>query len=134
MRLGQLARKFDVPIQEMISYLQEEDPSLSGLHPNISLSPEEENLLAKQFDPNYGVVPEKTAAVVPEPEADDEPQLKEIKVEEQIEEVVQDEAEIEEEESKPEETAEAEPDVEIEESTAPVVEEPAAQEKQEKNH
>lgn len=132
MRLGQLARKYDVPIQEMISYLQEEDPTLSGLHPNISLSSEEENLLAKEFDPNYGVVPEKAAAVVSEPEMDDKPQTKEAEFQEQIEEVVQGEAQIEEEESSPKETAEAAPDVEIEMSTAPAVEEPTAQEKQEK--
>lgn len=124
MRLGQLARKFDVPIQEMISYLQEEDPSLDSLHPNISLSAENEALLAKEFDPNYGVIPQEIQEEVIAPEVEAKPTTKEVEVAE-VEEEVEEEAQSEEEESAAEESVPLA-------SAAPAEEEPTVPEKEEK--
>ena len=50
MRLGQLARKYDVTLQEIISYLKELEPSHDTLHHNSKLSEQTITLLAKRFD------------------------------------------------------------------------------------
>ncbi|MEQ9301022.1 MAG: hypothetical protein RIF33_20780 [Cyclobacteriaceae bacterium] len=136
MRLGQLARKLDVPIQEMISYLQEANPTLDGIHPNASLSQETEALLAEEFDPNYGIVPEEIEEVVVAPKVEVETPTEEVieavEVEEQAEEVEAfiGEEQAEEVEIVPEETLE--PEAVVEEPPAPVVEKPAAPAKPEK--
>lgn len=49
MRLGQLARKYDVSSQQIIDYLQETAPELTGLHPNTKLEAKTEELLAERF-------------------------------------------------------------------------------------
>jgi hypothetical protein len=50
MRLGQLARKYDVSTQEIISYLKRIDPTNGTIHPNAKLDEHTEQLVAKHFD------------------------------------------------------------------------------------
>ena len=50
MRLGQLARKYDIPLQEIISYLKELEPPNESLHSNSKLSKQTEALVAKRFE------------------------------------------------------------------------------------
>ncbi|MEP5612574.1 MAG: hypothetical protein ABJP45_10010 [Cyclobacteriaceae bacterium] len=50
MRLGQLARKYDVSLQEVISYLNELAPASSELHSNSKLDEKTETLIAKRFE------------------------------------------------------------------------------------
>lgn len=140
MRLGQLARKLDVPIQEMISYLQEADTTLEKIHPNAGLSQETEALLAEEFDPNYGIVPEEIEEVVVVAEVETKAQSEEVveaaEGEEQVEEneAVIDEEQAEEVEIVPEEILEpeTEPEAVVEEPPAPAIEKPAAPIKPEK--
>ncbi|MEP1096401.1 MAG: hypothetical protein ABJG78_14890 [Cyclobacteriaceae bacterium] len=50
MRLGQLARKYDVSLQEVISYLNEVEPDHKELHSNSKLTEETEALISKRFE------------------------------------------------------------------------------------
>lgn len=50
MRLGQLARKYDVSQQQIISYLNEIEPLNESLHSNSKLSKQTEALVAKRFE------------------------------------------------------------------------------------
>ena len=60
MRIGQLARKYEVPVQEIISYLEERSLEGQSYHPNAKLeAPVERELLS-----HFGVVVEEEA---PEP-------------------------------------------------------------------
>ncbi len=58
MRIGQLARKLDLPIQEIITCLEATGENLKGLHANTSLTEEQEDMLLREFDPNYSDNPE----------------------------------------------------------------------------
>lgn len=76
MRLGQFARKIDVPLQKVISYLDEAEAS--GLHANSSLTPEMEQRLMAIFAPDADHVPPMTtreAAPTP-PQKLTEPEVK----------------------------------------------------------
>ena len=61
MRLGQLARKYDVSPQEIISYLMEIAPGYHDLHHNSKLDVQTKSLVAKRFDD-----PEKLRDKAPE--------------------------------------------------------------------
>jgi len=50
MRLGQLARKYDVSQQQIISFLKEIEPTLDTLHSNSKLNEQTEALVAKRFE------------------------------------------------------------------------------------
>jgi hypothetical protein len=50
MRLGQLARKYDVSLQEIISYLNEIDPKNESLHHNSKLDEQIELMVIEHFD------------------------------------------------------------------------------------
>ena len=50
MRLGQLARKYDVSTQEIVSYLKKMDPTNGTIHPNAKLDERTEQLLVAHFD------------------------------------------------------------------------------------
>lgn len=68
MRIGQLARKYDIPVQEIISYLEERSLEGQPYHPNAKLEePVELELLS-----HFGVVVEEE---VPEPEPEEEAKL-----------------------------------------------------------
>lgn len=49
MRLGQLARKYNVSLQEVISYLKETEPAYETLHHNSKLNEQIISLIAKRF-------------------------------------------------------------------------------------
>ena len=50
MRLGQLARKYDVKVQEIISFLEENASTAETIHPNSKLDDEASALVAEHFD------------------------------------------------------------------------------------
>ncbi|MDA0195573.1 MAG: hypothetical protein O2887_12880 [Bacteroidetes bacterium] len=50
MRIGQVARRYDVPIKEIISYLNDIEPTLDALHPNTKLSEQTKTLVANRFE------------------------------------------------------------------------------------
>jgi len=50
MRLGQLARKYDVSLQEIILYLKEIEPGHDALHSNSKLNEQTESLIAQRFE------------------------------------------------------------------------------------
>jgi len=87
MRLGQLARKYDVSIQDIISYLNEIEPTHNALHPNAKLSEHTETLVAKHFEPILEVTsePEEPSEETPEEivEIPLEPEV--VEIEEEVE-------------------------------------------------
>lgn len=50
MRLGQLARKYDVSQQQIITFLKDIEPTLDTLHSNSKLNEQTEALVAKHFE------------------------------------------------------------------------------------
>ena len=51
MRLGQLARKCDVSVQDLIAYIEEHHPGSDDLHPNARLDDETELSVVQHFKP-----------------------------------------------------------------------------------
>ena len=49
MRLGQIARKYDVTVQDIIDILKENDPDLDSMHPNAKLDLESEAFIEERF-------------------------------------------------------------------------------------
>jgi hypothetical protein len=73
MRLGQLARKYDVSTQEIIAYLKKIDATVTSFHPNAKLDEKLEQMVMDHFDvlldpdaPNAVVMEEETLPVEPE--------------------------------------------------------------------
>ncbi len=50
MRLGQLARKYNLSLPDIISYLAEVEPDNNSLHSNSKLNEQSEKLIAKKFN------------------------------------------------------------------------------------
>jgi len=50
MRIGQLSRKYDIPHQEIISFLKEIEPTSCTFHSNSKLDEATEELIARKFD------------------------------------------------------------------------------------
>jgi hypothetical protein len=59
MRLGQFARKYNIAIKDITSYLDGVGASLNNPHPNSGLSDETEALLMEQFELDLEEVPEQ---------------------------------------------------------------------------
>jgi hypothetical protein len=58
MRLGQLARKYDISLQDIISFLKENEPTHNGFLPNSKLDEQTEALIEKHFEHLLNVPPE----------------------------------------------------------------------------
>jgi len=65
MRLGQLARKHDVPAQDIITYLNEMEPALDA-NPNSKLNEETTTLVANRFELRLEAAPEESVEEVSE--------------------------------------------------------------------
>jgi len=70
MRLGQLARKHDVPSQDIITYLNEIEPTLDA-NPNSKLNEETTTLVANRFELRLETAPETLVEEVSEKMEDD---------------------------------------------------------------
>ncbi|WP_425391644.1 hypothetical protein [Ekhidna sp.] len=76
MRIGQLARKHDIPVQEIISFLEEETGE--KFHPNAKLFDAIEEKLFDRFDLSPDPIVEPADEVIPE--ASDDPSSPETKL------------------------------------------------------
>ena len=86
MRLGQLARKYDVSLQEIISYLNEIDPAHDSLHHNSKLDEQIELMVVEHFDIKL-VAPEDPQNVIAEEDIKESEQIPENPLEEINEEI-----------------------------------------------
>lgn len=86
MRLGQLARKYDVSLQEIISYLNEIDPAHDSLHHNSKLGEQIELMIVEHFDIKL-VPPEDPQNVIAEEVTKESEQIPENPLEEINEEI-----------------------------------------------
>ena len=90
MRLGQLARKYDVSVQQIISYLEEVEAAHDELHPNSKLDEQTESLIVEYFEPLIETPHEDDIEPVIEEKEESEPELVEpeiVAVEESVEEL-----------------------------------------------
>lgn len=84
MRLGQLARKYEVPVQEIITYLEDTIPNRSSFHPNSKVEQQEITQILDHF--NIQQV-EELEIVVEEAPENSEKESPEEEIPEQKEEV-----------------------------------------------
>lgn len=96
MRLGQLARKYDVSLQEIISYLNEVEPNHDILHPNSKVTEEYTKLIEEHFEPLLVVMPEQLEDLSEELPNEIESEVIEPELTEIIEEAVEIEETVEE--------------------------------------
>jgi hypothetical protein len=90
MRLGQLARKYNISIQEIISYLDKTEQSYDSHHPNSKLDEETESLVENHFkdvltvppDPVDVIDKKEPEQIIKDPAESEEPKIKvkELKV------------------------------------------------------
>ena len=84
MRLGQLARKYNISIQEIISYLDKTEQAYDSLHPNSKLDEVTEALVEKHFEHLLIVPPEpvdEIATQEPEQIIQEQAEAEELEVE-----------------------------------------------------
>jgi hypothetical protein len=67
MRLGQLARKYDIPVQDIITYLEANIPNRPTFHPNSKVEEHEEAQILDHFNIPIAVKVEPEAQEIPEP-------------------------------------------------------------------
>lgn len=90
MRLGQLARKYDISIQQIISYLDKAEQAYDSHHPNSKLDEKTEALVEKHFehllvitsDPLDEITKEEPEQIVPEPTEAEVSEVKGTEIEE----------------------------------------------------
>ena len=93
MRLGQLARKYDISIQKIISYLDEIEQSYDSHHPNSKLDEETEALVEKHFEhllvvtsePAVENKAEKPEVIIQEQTKEEEPKVEIIEIDKELE-------------------------------------------------
>ena len=80
MRLGQLARKYNLSQEQIIKFLDDHNPGMGPYHNNTKLSDQVENLIATHFDKDFSqeIVEEEPGNI------SEEPIVKEIEPEEPI--------------------------------------------------
>lgn len=79
MRLGQFARKYDIPVQDIISYLEESTDASAPIHPNSKLEESMEGQILEYFE----------IELPPEPEV-----IEEVETDQVVEEKVIEEPEV----------------------------------------
>lgn len=93
MRLGQLARKYNISIQKIISYLDEIEQSYASHHPNSKLDEETESLVEKHFEhllvvtsePEDKFEAEKPKEIIQEQAEVEEPEVEIIEIDKDLE-------------------------------------------------